>query len=141
MEFDVLKDLVRIITRNKVKQIEVLGNPGQEEQPHGRIVRGHYSKERFASDDEAAKVFFWDKREGPQLPEAPQQVDASVDQYIAFFIDVQQPMFSERGKAQYHCYRDYAAAYHPEDQGGASIERLLTTAGTWNRPSSSSSRN
>ena len=58
MEFEVLKDLVRIITRNKVKQIEVLGNPGQEHSRTEELYEG-ISKERFTSDDEAAKFFFW----------------------------------------------------------------------------------
>ncbi len=109
MEFDVLKDLVRIITRNKVKQIEVLGNPGQEESRTEELYEG-ITKERFASDDEAAKHFFGTNEKDPNYRKLRNKL---IRQLIntSFFIDVQQPMFSEPGKALYHCYRDYAAAY------------------------------
>lgn len=109
MEFEVLRDLVRIITRNKVKQIEVLGNPGQE----GSRTEEFYdaiSKERLTSDEEAAKYFFGTTEKDPNYRKLRNKL---IRQLIntSFFIDVQQPMFNERSKAQYHCYRDYAAAF------------------------------
>lgn len=109
MEFEVLKDLVRIITRNKVKQIEVLGNPNQEHSRTEELYEG-ISKERFTSDDEAAKFFFGSDEKDPNYRKLRNKL---IRQLIntSFFIDVQQPMFNERSKAQYHCYRDYAAAY------------------------------
>jgi len=109
MEFDVLKDLVRIITRNKVKQIEVLGNPGQEGSRTEELYEG-ISKERFTSDEEAAKFFLGTNEKDPNYRKLRNKL---IRQLIntAFFIDVQQPMFNERSKAQYHCYRDYAAAF------------------------------
>lgn len=109
MEFDVLKDLVRIITRNKIKQIEVLGNPGQEGSRTEELYEG-IGKERFTSDDEAAKHFFGTNEKDPNYRKLRNKL---IRQLIntSFFIDVQQAMFSEPGKALYHCYRDYAAAY------------------------------
>ncbi|MCK6692758.1 MAG: hypothetical protein L6Q97_11725 [Thermoanaerobaculia bacterium] len=109
MEFEVLKDLVRIITRNKVKQIEVLGNPGQDNSRTEELYEG-IGKERFTSDDEAAKFFFGTNEKDPNYRKLRNKL---IRQLIntSFFIDVQQPMFSERSKAQYHCYRDYAAAF------------------------------
>ncbi len=108
MEFDVLKDLVRIITRNKVKQIEVLGNPGQESRTE-ELYDG-ISKDRFLSDDEAARHFFGSNEKDPNYRKLRNRL---IRQLIntSFFIDVQQPMFNERAKALYNCYRDYAAAY------------------------------
>lgn len=109
MEFEVLKDLVRIITRNKVKQIEVLGNPGQEGSRTEELYEA-ISKERFVSDEEAARHFFGTNEKDPNYRKLRNKL---IRQLIntAFFIDVQQPMFGERSKAQYHCYRDYAAAF------------------------------
>lgn len=109
MEFDVLKDLVRTITRNKVKQIEVLGNPGQEGSRSEELFDGIF-KDRFQSDDEAAKYFFDSDEKDPKYRKLRNRL---IRQLIntSFFIDVQQPMFNERGKALYNCYRDYAAAY------------------------------
>ncbi len=109
MEFDVLKDLVRIITRNKVKQIEVLGNSDQEGSRTEELYEG-ISKERFTSDEEAAKFFFGTNEKDPNYRKLRNKLMRQLIN-TAFFIDVQQPMFNERSKAQYHCYRDYAAAF------------------------------
>lgn len=109
MEFEVLKDLVRIITRNKVKQIEVLGNPGQEGSRTEALYDG-IRKEQFQSDHEAALHFFGTDEKDANYRKLRNKL---IRQLIntSFFIDVQQPLFSERGKAQYNCYRDYAAAF------------------------------
>ena len=108
MEFEVLKDLVRIINRNKVKQIEVLGNPGEESRSE-ELYDG-ISKGRFTSDDAAARYFYGTDEKDPNYRKLRNRL---IRQLIntSFFIDVQQPMFNERAKALYNCYRDYAAAY------------------------------
>lgn len=108
MEFEVLQDLIRIITRNKVKQIEVLGNPGQEsrtEDLYDGIAKG-----KFTSDGDAAQYFFGSDEKDPNYRKLRNRL---IRQLIntSFFIDVQQPMFNERGKALFNCYRDYAAAF------------------------------
>jgi hypothetical protein len=109
MEFDALKDLISVITRNKVKQIEVLGNPGQEENRTEQLYDG-ISKGKFASDDDAAKFFFKTDAKDPNYKKLRNRL---VRQLIntSFFVDVNQPMFNERYKAKYNCYRDFAAAY------------------------------
>jgi len=111
MEFDALKDLVKIITRNKVKQIEVLGNAGEE----ANMVEALYdaiSKDKVQNDEEAAK-FLYGKNESPKS-QAYLRLKGRLERNLlntAFFIDVNQPMFNERAKAYYNCYRDFAAAY------------------------------
>ncbi len=111
MEFDALKDLVKTITRNKVKNIEVLGNPGEE----GSMVEALYdaiSKDKVLSDDEAAK-FLYGKNESPKS-QAYLRMKGRLERNLlntAFFVDVNQPMFNDRAKAMYNCYRDFAAAY------------------------------
>ena len=111
MEFDALKDLVKTITRNKVKNIEVLGNPSEE----GSMVESFYdaiSKDKVQSDEEAAK-FLYGKNEGPKS-QAYLRLKGRLERNLlntAFFVDVNQPMFNERLKAYYNCYRDFASAY------------------------------
>ncbi len=111
MEFDALKELVKTITRNKVKNIEVLGNPGEE----GSMVEALYdaiAKDKVQSDEEAAK-FLYGKNESPKS-QAYLRMKGRLERNLlntAFFVDVNQPMFNERGKALYNCYRDFAAAY------------------------------
>ena len=111
MEFDALKDLVKTITRNKVKQIEVLGNPGEE----GSLVEAFYDavvKEKVQSDEEAV-AFLYGKNESPKS-QAYLRLKGRLERSLintAFFVDVNQPMFNERTKAYYNCYRDFAASY------------------------------
>ncbi|MBN8677429.1 MAG: hypothetical protein J0M29_04345 [Chitinophagales bacterium] len=110
MDFDALKDLVKTITRNKVKQIEVLGNPGED----GSMVEAFYdaiSKDKVTSDEDAAK-FLYGKNESPKS-QAYLRLKGRLERNLintAFFVDVNQPMFNERTKAYYNCYRDFAAA-------------------------------
>jgi hypothetical protein len=110
MDFDALKDLVKTITRNKVKSIEVLGNPGEE----GSMVEALYdaiSKDKVLSDEEAAK-FLYGKNESPKS-QAYLRMKGRLERNLlntAFFVDVNQPMFNDRTKAYYNSYRDFAAA-------------------------------
>lgn len=125
MEFEVLQDLIRIITRNKVKQIEVLGNPGQENSRTEELYEG-IGKNRFRSDDEAARYFFGTDEKDPNYRKLRNRL---IRQLIntSFFVDVNQPMFNERGKALFNCYRDFAAAYilRNRDAQKASVYLLL----------------
>jgi hypothetical protein len=111
MDFDALKELVKTITRNKVKQIEVLGNPGEE----GGMVEALYdaiAKEKVGTDEEAAR-FLYGKNESPKS-QAYLRLKGRLERNLlntAFFVDVNQPMFNERVKAHFNCYRDFAAAY------------------------------
>jgi len=110
MEFDVLKDLVQVITRNKVKQIEVLGNPGNE----GSRVEEFYqllSDGQLKTEEEAVQFFF--KTDNVKDKNYRKLRNRLIRQLIntSFFVDINQPMFDDRTKAQYNCYRDFAAAY------------------------------
>ncbi|MBP6812435.1 MAG: hypothetical protein KA138_12990 [Saprospiraceae bacterium] len=109
MEFDVLKDLAQTITRNKIKQIEVLGNPGQENSRVFDLYEG-ISKGQFHSDEEAARYFTGANAKDPNYRKLRNRL---IRQLIntSFFVDTQQSMYNERGKALFSCYRDYAAAY------------------------------
>ncbi|MBU6342110.1 MAG: hypothetical protein KGS48_11505, partial [Bacteroidetes bacterium] len=109
MEFEVLKDLVRIITRNKIKNIEVLGNPGSEdtktEELYNKIASGE-----FQTDEQATEYFYGtDENRDKSYKKLRNRL---IRQLIntAFFVDVHQPLFNERSKAIYNCYRDFASA-------------------------------
>ncbi|MFN0215334.1 MAG: hypothetical protein ACKVT2_13845 [Saprospiraceae bacterium] len=110
MDFDALKDLAKTITRNKVKNIEVLGNPGEE----GSLVEMLYdaiSKDKVHTDDEAAKFLYGE--EGSPKSQAYLRMKGRLERNLlntTFFVDVNQPMFNDRTKAFYNSYRDFAAA-------------------------------
>ncbi len=108
MDFDVLKDLVQTITRNKIKSIEVLGNPG-EEKSRTELMYDGISSGKFKSEDDVAKFFFKSDAKDPNYRKLKNKL---IRQLIntAFFVDVNQPAFNERAKAYFTAYRDFAAA-------------------------------
>ena len=107
MDFDVLKDLVQTITRNKIKSIEVLGNPG-EEKSRTELMYDGISSGKFKSEDDVAKFFFKSDAKDPNYRKLKNKL---IRQLIntAFFVDVNQPAFNERAKAYFTAYRDFAA--------------------------------
>ncbi len=109
MEFEALRDLIKIINRNKVKNIEILGNPGQDESRTEELYN-RIGSEKFESDEQAALYFFgMDEKKDQNYKRLRNKL---IRQLIntALFIDVNQPMFNERSKALYNCYRDFASA-------------------------------
>jgi hypothetical protein len=108
MEFDALQDLVWIITRNKVKNIEILGNPGEDNRTEE--LYDAISKSKVVSDEEAAKRFF--NTTNTKDKNYKKLKNKLVKQLVntAFFIDLNQPSYSDRATAYYNCYRDFAAA-------------------------------
>lgn len=109
MDFETLKELVATINRNKVKSVEVLGNPenkgGRTEDLYKSIANGS-----FNSDAEAAAHFFGSPN--PRNPNYQRLRNKLIRQLVntAFFVDVNKPMFIDRAKAHYQCYSDFAAA-------------------------------
>lgn len=111
MDFVALIDLVKTVTKNKVKNIEVLGNAGSEP----NLVETLYDaigKGKVTSDEEAAKLLYGKKEDGKSVNYLRTR-NRLVRQLIntSLFIDINQPMFNERAKAYYNCYRDFASAF------------------------------
>lgn len=109
MDFDVLKDLVQTVTRNKIKNIEVLGNSGQEKSRVELLYDG-ISSGKFKSEEDAVRFFF--KNSDTKDPNYRKLKNKLIRQLVntAFFVDVNQPAFNERAKAYFTAYRDFAAA-------------------------------
>lgn len=111
MDFVALIDLVKTVTKNKVKNIEVLGNPGEEES----LIESFYeaiAKGKVKTDEEAVK-FLYGKKESVKSPTYLRTKNRLIRQLInvSLFVDLNQPMFNERAKAYYNCYRDFASAH------------------------------
>lgn len=109
MEFEALRDLIKIITRNKVKNIEILGNPGQDESRTEELYE-RIATNKIESDEQATRYFFGN--DDNRIQNYKRLRNRLIRQLIntALFIDVSQPMFNERSKALYNCYRDFASA-------------------------------
>lgn len=101
--------MARTVSRNKIKQIEVLGNPDNESR-----IQEFYNgllDNKFNSDTDAALHFFGTKdTSDPRLRKLKSKL---IRQLIntSLFVDINQPMFNERAKAYYNCYRDFASAH------------------------------
>lgn len=111
MDFVALIDLVKTVTKNKVKNIEVLGNPNDTD----TMLESFYdaiSKGKVKNDREAAK-YLYGKQGTPQSPTYLRLKNRLIRQLVnvSLFIDLNQPMFNDRARAYYNCYRDFAAAH------------------------------
>ena len=110
MNFELLKDLAQTLTRNKLKQIEVLGNPGQENSRSQLFFDGLLD-DKFQSEEEIAQHFFGQANaKDPNYRKLKNKVVRQMLNTV-FFVDLNQPSFNERAKAYYACYRDFAAAF------------------------------
>ncbi len=109
MEFEALKDLAKTITRNKIKNIEVLGNPGKD-QNRVELFYEAIISDKFKSEKELVRHFFktYDTKNPSYLKLKNKLVHQLVN--MAFFVDVNQPAFNDRFKAYFTAYRDFAAA-------------------------------
>ncbi len=110
MDFELLKDLAQTLTKNKLKQIEVLGNTNQEDS-RSQVFFDGLLDNRFQSEEDIAKYFFG--QANAKDPNYRKLKNKTVRQMLntVFFVDVNQPSFNERAKAYFACYRDFAAAF------------------------------
>jgi hypothetical protein len=111
MEFVALIDLVKTVTKNKVKNIEVLGNPSEDQS----LVESLYEaigKGKIKTDEEAVR-FLYGKKESAKSPTYLRTKNRLIRQLVnvSLFVDLNQPMFNDRAKAYYNCYRDFASAH------------------------------
>lgn len=108
MEFNVLKDLAKTITRNKVKNIEVLGNGNQKKNKSEIFFEGLIA-DRFKNEKDAVRYFFesYDIKHPTYIKLKNKLVRQLINS--AFFIDVNRPNFNDRAKSYFTSYKDFAA--------------------------------
>ncbi len=109
MDFFSLIDLVKTVTKNKVKNIEVLGSTSEDSNLVAILYDG-ISKGKAKSDEDALKLLYGKKETG-KMGAYLRIKNRLIRQLIntSFFVDVNQPMFNDRAKALYNCYRDVVA--------------------------------
>jgi hypothetical protein len=109
MDFDALKELAHTINRNKVKKIEIIGNPGNSDTLTEMLYRG-IIKGEFTSDEAAVQAFYeTDDVSDSRYRRVRYRLIRQLLQ-TSLFVDRNQPAFTERVKAYHQCYCDYAAA-------------------------------
>jgi hypothetical protein len=104
----ILRELVHIVNRNKVRSIEVIGNPNESQS----MITEFYNcivEEKLTSDEEAAMHFYGTSDDNYNYKKLKNRLKNRLINTV-FFIDVKQPSYNERQKAYYECYKDWAAA-------------------------------
>lgn len=104
-----LHELVRIVTRSKLRSVELLSNP--DDGKSSKLTEFYQLLEdgRLETDEEAADHFYGKSKDHPAFQKLR---SALKDRLInsLFIIDVKQASYADRQKAYYECYRDWAAA-------------------------------
>ena len=106
---EALKELTMIVTRNKIKKIDIIG---EQDETQTRIhelyelVKGG----QVESDEDAASMLFPEDCNGISYRKLKSDLLRRLTNTL-FFIDVKKASYSDRQSAYYTCYRDYAAAY------------------------------
>jgi len=105
---DNLKQLIEVVSRNKVRRIEIIGGPTNYSSNLQKLYDGIASGR--LTDDEAAANFFYGDNDNKQLNYTRLKRRLRRRLYnTLFFIDVGQPGFNELQKAYYSGYKDFAA--------------------------------
>ncbi len=107
LEFSVLKDLVKLINKNKIKEITTLkdinSQPKKTIQLYQGILTGKYS-----SDKEAAADIFKKNEDYPSYKRLRRKVlDIIIN--TTFFLDTNASRYTDQDRGVYNCYRTFAA--------------------------------
>lgn len=109
MKFEILKELVTTINKNKVKNIEIIGNEttssSRVHQLYNLIHEG-----KVHSEEEAVRILYNTTNvQDPRYKKVRYQMMRRL-LHTGLFIDSESSKFTERQKAYYQCLTDYAAA-------------------------------
>lgn len=108
MTIEELKSLIKIVSKNKVKQIEVVG----EKKDHGTQVQRLYdliSDDEVKTDEEAINFFYSNSQHNrTYFNRLKKKLERRLLNTL-FFIDINQPNFTEIQKAYYSCYKNTTA--------------------------------
>jgi hypothetical protein len=128
MEF--LKELVAVVTRNKVKKIEVIGNPNEKDTKLNKFYKA-LQEEKVSNDEEAFKLLY----EGEGDKNAYYKLKHLLRERLIntlFFIDIKTNKFSNIQETYFQCSKGVMAVEILNMQYAAKIaipiaEKLLKT--------------
>lgn len=105
---EILKELTTVVTKNKVKRIEMIGNPTNYSSHVQKLYEG--IAEGSLTNDQEGADFFYKEGEYRQIyyTRLKRQLYKRLINSL-FFIDINQPEFNDYQKAYYSCHKDYAA--------------------------------
>ena len=103
---DFLKELSFVVGKNKVKQIEVIGNRNKSSSLVTKLYNG-IIEGKYLSEEDAALDLYQDSPDNINYKKLKYRLQKKLHNSL-FFIDVNQAQFNELQKAYYTCYKDYA---------------------------------
>lgn len=99
-----LKPLIDLISRNKIKRIEVAGLPGRARTKVQKLYQA-IAENRFESEEEAARFFFEEgELQSVYFARLKRQLRERLINTL-FFIDANQASFNDYQRAYYTCYK------------------------------------
>ncbi|MCB0570586.1 MAG: hypothetical protein KDC66_12510 [Phaeodactylibacter sp.] len=103
-----LLDLVNIVTRTKIRSVELIGDnsdgSSKLQEFYNLLAEG-----RFSDDDEAAGYFYGADKNAPSYQKLRKTFKDRLVNSL-FVIDLKQASYTDRQKAYYECYKEWAAA-------------------------------
>jgi hypothetical protein len=105
-----LFELIQLISRNKIKQLEWFGTSktkGKEASQIRQLYDG-ITKGKFITEEDVRLFFFKDAERGHQYTRRLIQKLKNRLFHTLFFIDLNQPKYNDIQQAYYQCHKDYA---------------------------------
>ena len=105
---EILKEMINIITKNKIKNIEIIGDNPTNSSKINKLYNGIQSGQFL--DEEAAINYFYglDSKGKSNFKKLKKRLRGRLINTV-FFVDIHKPSFSEIQKAYYTCYKNLAA--------------------------------
>ena len=103
-----LKELAYIVTQNKLRTIELIGDTPESKSKITEFYEG-ILEGKFSTDDDAARFFYEADKNYSGYQKLKSNLKSRLINTI-FFIDTKDNSHSERQRAYYICYREWAAA-------------------------------
>lgn len=103
-----LIELTNIVTKTKIRSVELVGSAGDRssklQEFYDLIADG-----RFTEDDEVAGYLYSADKKAPAYQKLRKTLKDRLINSL-FIIDLKQPSYTDRQRAYYECYREWAAA-------------------------------
>jgi hypothetical protein len=119
-----LKDIISVIDKNKVKNIEIIGNGLPKHQKLYRLYEG-ILKEEFSSDSQACRVLYGTN----DLDKGYRNIKSRLEKRVLntiFFIDLNAAAYTDFQKAYYNCYKNLAATKILTGRGAKKASVILS---------------
>lgn len=114
---ETLKEIINIITRDRIKNIEIVGSKSGSSSKLDELYNG-IQNGKFKTDEEAAAYFYGtNAANNENYKKLKKRLQKRLVNTI-FFIDTNQPAYDEIQKAYYNCYKDWAAVKIMLGKGG-----------------------